>query len=281
MKKRLIIPFFAIVLAIGCNSIDKNSPGDHAITERWSKHKANEWYQQHDWLVGCNYIPATAINQLEMWQAETFDQATMDKELGWAADIGFNIVRVYLHNLLWKQDSTGFKQRINQFLDICEKHQVGVMFVLFDDCWYGNPELGEQPQPVPGLHNSGWLQCPGHAQVTDTSLWPELEVFAKGVMTAYANDERVLVWDLYNEPGQNSRNLESLPLLKKAFTWAREVDPLQPITSGCWNMRDREIYNFQLENSDIITFHNYSKYENMAKDIAKYSSYGRPVICTE
>ena len=55
---------------------------------RWSEAKANEWYAKQPWLVGSNYIPATAINELEMWQAETFDPTTIDKELGWAEALG-------------------------------------------------------------------------------------------------------------------------------------------------------------------------------------------------
>src|ERR1700745_2395403 len=101
----------------------------------WSAEKANAWYSQHKWLTGANYIPANAINQLEMWQAETFDPATIDKELGWAQSIGFNTLRVFLHSIAWKQDPEGFKKRVDQFLGIAAKHGIEPMFVFFDDCW--------------------------------------------------------------------------------------------------------------------------------------------------
>src|SRR4051812_18999791 len=98
---------------------------------QWSAEKANEWYTEKGWLLGCNYAPSSAVNQLEMWEAETFDPITIDRELGWAANLGFNSIRVFLHDLLWKHDSKGLLQRMDTFLNIAESHGIGVMFVLF------------------------------------------------------------------------------------------------------------------------------------------------------
>src|SRR5438045_5946418 len=69
-----------------------------STTDRWSEQKANSWYQQQPWVVGSDYIPASAINELEMWQAETFDPKQIDKELGWAEGLGMNTMRVFLHD---------------------------------------------------------------------------------------------------------------------------------------------------------------------------------------
>ena len=143
-------------------------------TSRWSKTKANIWYNGQPWLVGCNFIPSTAINQLEMWQSDTFDPKTIDRELDWAADIGFNTVRVYLHDLAWESDAKGFKKRINQYLEIANRHGIKTLFVLFDDCWNANPKIGKQPEPVPGVHNSGWLQSPGKSIVNNPQKWSRL-----------------------------------------------------------------------------------------------------------
>ena len=79
-------------------------------TARWSEQKANDWYAQQPWLVGSNYIPKSAINELEMWQETTFDPAEIDKELGWAEAMGMNTMRVFLHDLLWQQDAPGFRK---------------------------------------------------------------------------------------------------------------------------------------------------------------------------
>ncbi|MDX2188228.1 MAG: cellulase family glycosylhydrolase [Bacteroidota bacterium] len=251
---------------------------------QWTKERANEWQKKHGWLVGCNYINASSINQLEMWQAETFNPKEIDKELALAESIGFNFVRVFLHDVAWKQDSTGFKKRIFEFLSICEKHKIKVMFVFFDDCWYGNPQPGKQPNPAPGLHNSGWLQSPSFAVKKDPSQWNTLQYYVKDIVKTFANDQRVIIWDLYNEPGNNDFHSDNLPLCKSILKWVKEVNPSQPITFGIWQLGNplyRDITNFQLLNSDVISFHNYAKYENMNKDIANYKSFGRPVICTE
>ena len=52
------------------------------------------------------------INQMEMWQADTFDPVTIDRELGWAEEIGMNCMRVYLHHLIWETDKEGFRHNL-------------------------------------------------------------------------------------------------------------------------------------------------------------------------
>jgi len=254
------------------------------INNRWSKEKAINWYAEKGWQCGCNFTPSTAINQLEMWQKSTYDPETIDKELGWAGDLGFNIVRVYLHYLVWQENPKEFKERIDHFLEICTAHDIDVMFVLFDDCWYGNPQLGNQPDPVPGLHNSGWVQCPRYSEVMNPEKYPVFEEYTKDILTYFKDDDQVIVWDLYNEPANNHQPQQIFPLVKKVFQWARAVNPSQPLTMGVWNFGKEQylkLNRFYLNNSDIITFHNYGTYEGMRKDIANFKSYGRPVICTE
>src|SRR3954454_17206820 len=114
---------------------------------RWTTERAAAWHQAHGWLAGSNFIPSTAINQLEMWQADTFDAATIDRELGWAEGLGFNSMRVFLHDLLWKQDSKAFLQRIDQFLGIADRHHIGIVFALLDGVWDPRPGLGPQHPP--------------------------------------------------------------------------------------------------------------------------------------
>lgn len=248
---------------------------------RWSTEKANEWYAHQPWLVGCNFIPSNAINQLEMWQAETFDPGALDRELGWAADIGFNTVRTFLHDLAWEADPERFKQRIDCFLEIASRHGIRPLFVFFDDCWNSEPKIGTQPAPKPGVHNSGWVQSPSVAVVNrGVSAWGRLEAYVKDVIASFANDERILLWDLYNEPGNSGNGDQSLPLVKAVFEWARSVNPSQPLTVGVWF--DNEILNeFQLAASDVITFHHYWEPDKLEREIRKLKAYGRPVICTE
>ncbi len=274
----------------------------------WSKEKAAHWAQAQPWLAGCNFIPSTAINQLEMWQAQTFDPATLDRELGWAAGLGFNAVRVYLHDLLWLQDAPGFKDRMRRYLDIAARHGLCTIFVLFDDCWHDNPALGPQPAPDPGIHNSGWLRSPGSKVLRDPGAWGRLEEYVCGVVSAFGKDPRVLLWDVYNEPGNGFLislrqprlaqalkllgllgryfllPLPSRPLLEKAFSWARQAGPSQPLTSATWYLREHlesRLNLLAVERSDVISFHSYFNLEITARLVAKLSLAGRPLLCTE
>ncbi|MDX1619024.1 MAG: cellulase family glycosylhydrolase, partial [Balneolaceae bacterium] len=201
--------------------------------EVWPAEKARSWYSEQEWLAGANFNPSTAINQIEMWQEFSFDPVTIDRELRWAADIGFNTMRVYLHYLVWARSPRGLKNRMDRFLAIADSHDIKVMFVLFDDVWGRDPNLGEQPAPVPGVHNSGWVQSPGHDQRTDRALYPVLKAYTQDLLRRFDGDGRVLMWDLYNEPG-NGKNPPSstLPLLKNVVSWTREVNPSQPLTIG-------------------------------------------------
>ena len=161
---------------------------------------ADDRTKEASWLVGSNYIPANAINELEMWQAETFDPTTIDKELGWAEGLGMTTMRVFLHDLPWQQDARGYQARINQFLDIAAKHKIKPLLVLFDSCWDPNPHLGKQHDPKPGVHNSGWLQAPGAKALQDSKEYPRLKTYVTGVVGAFGKDSRVLGWDVWNEP---------------------------------------------------------------------------------
>jgi hypothetical protein len=248
---------------------------------RWSAEKAANWYKEHKWITGANYIPATAINQLEMWQAETFDTATISKELGWAQDIGFNTMRVFLHSVAWKTDPEGFKKRMDQYLSIADRHGIKTMFVFFDDCWNKIPKAGPQPAPKPGIHNSGWVQDPGQPMSNDTTLFPELEKYVKNVMLAFKSDKRILLWDLYNEPGNSGKRDSSLPLVQKVFSWARAVNPDQPLSIGLWAWDFEKLNQFQVQNSDVITYHNYEEPQWHQRVIELLETAGRPLICTE
>ncbi len=256
-------------------------PNAQQVAPVWSIEKANNWYNQHKWLTGSDYIPSTAINQLEMWQASTFDAATIDKELGWAENIGFNTIRVFLHSVAWKQDPIGFKKRVDQFLSIAERHHITPMFVFFDDVWNKTPKAGPQPAPKPGIHNSGWVQDPGQPASNDTTIFPQLEKYVKDVLKDFAHDKRILLWDLYNEPGNSGKKDSSLLLLTKIFQWAREINPDQPLSAGLWDWSFEKLNAFQLQNSDIVTYHDYEEPQWHLRVIQLLKAAGRPLICTE
>jgi hypothetical protein len=264
---------------------------------RWSEQTAENWYAKQRWIIGSNYIPATAINPLEMWQSDTFDPKRIDLELGWAESVGLNSMRVFLHDLLWQQDSEGFKKRIGVFLQIAAKHHIKPLFVLFDSCWDPQPHLGKQHDPTPGVHNSGWVQGPG-AALQDSAQRPRLEAYVRGVVGAFARDERILGWDVWNEPDnvnsgsygkfEPANKVELVQqLLPQVFTWVREAGAVQPLTSGVWKgdwsapEKLTGMEKIQLEESDVVSFHNYDKPEEFEKRVLWLQSYRRPLICTE
>lgn len=272
-----------MLLATGVNAQKKlkatapaNTPGT-----RWSIDKANAWYANYKWLNGADFITSNAINQLEMWQAATFDSTLNEKELGWAENIGFNTMRVYLHSMAWKQDKEGLKNRMNTFLTIADRHHIKILFVFFDDCWNKIPVGGLQPAPKPGIHNSGWVQDPGDPFSNDTTQYAALENYVKDVLGRFKNDKRILLWDLYNEPGNSGKGKTSLVLLTKIFGWAREINPDQPISAGLWNWNFNELNAFQALNSDVITYHDYDEPQLHQRVIDMLRSHGRPMICTE
>ena len=284
--------FVGIVLSLGFAFCSQ------AETARWTEKTANEWYAQQPWLVGSNYIPSTAINELEMWQADTFDPKRIDIELGWAESLGLNTMRVFLHDLLWKQDSAGFKKRIDIFLSIAQKHKIRPLFVLFDSCWDPNPKLGKQHAPTPGVHNSGWVQSPGASALKDPVQYLRLEGYVKGVVGAFANDKRILGWDVWNEPdntndgsyagGEPPNKVELvLALLPKVFEWVRAAGASQPLTSGVWKgdwsspEKLGAMEKTQLELSDVISFHNYDAADVFEKHVLSLQQYHRPILCTE
>ena len=264
--------------------------------DRWTEAQAKAWYDRQPWLVGSNYTPASAINQLEMWQAETWNPAEIDRELGLAQGIGMNTMRVFLHDQLWQQDAEGFKRRIDEFLTIAARHRIKPLFVLFDSCWDPNPKLGPQHPPIPGVHNSGWVQGPGMAGLRDKRRYPAYKAYVQGVIGAFARDERVLGWDLWNEPdngadqykGQEGKEPLVRALLAQVFQWARDVDPSQPVTSGVWIGEDwtpggksSPMEKLQLSQSDVITFHDYNWPETFERRINQLIPYNRPILCTE
>lgn len=273
-KLRISLLLLLVVLITSCQA-------EPIPRERWTEEQANDWYQRWGWLRGSNFTPSTAINQLEMWQAETFDPKTIDRELGWAASIGMNCMRVYLHHAAWEADREGFKTRIEEYMRIAHGHGISTIFVFFDDCWNATFNSGPQPDPKPGVHNSGWVRDPGDLIYEDPALIETLEKYVKDVLTAFKEDKRIVFWDLYNEPGNSGYGNKSLPLVKKVFEWARTVDPMQPLSVGVWTSSLSELNAYSLNESDVISYHNYNSVGIHQQAVDSLKAFNRPLICTE
>ena len=294
MTRRLLSALLFTTVALAQTPL--HAQASNEASGRWTESKAQTWYDAQPWLVGANYIPSDAINEMEMFQAATFNPALNDKELGMGENIGMNTMRVFLQDQLYLSDPKGFQKRLDAFLTIAAKHHIKPLLVLFDSCWENNPHLGPQHPPIPGVHNSGWVQSPGKERLLNTAVEPELERYVKGVVGAFAKDDRILGWDIWNEPDNRGGDTEAdTPakvarmdqLLPKAFAWARSVHPTQPLTSGVWvgnwsdPAKESATTKIQLAESDVISFHDYNWPEGFEARIKELQPLHRPIICTE
>lgn len=280
------------------------------MQRRWTEEEINAWADKRPWFVGMNFLPSNAVNWNEMWQEETFDLEIIDRELGLAQNIGMNTLRTNLPFIVWLYDRERFIKRIDSFLACAHKHGISVMLTLMDDCGFSgdHPWIGKQREPRPGVHNSQGAASPGRNVVVTKSQWPRIEEYIKDVVSAFKDDERVLIWDVYNEPtnggifSQNDEELQfdgplmtmSYELCKEAIAWVRSVNPSQPLTVGAWRKMkiklnlhedikffDSEIDKLALEESDVITFHAYSPKEVINDVIKLLKPLNRPIMCTE
>jgi hypothetical protein len=259
-------------------------PGDGAVAERWSDERAWNWYKSQPWLVGFNYVPSSACNTTRWWQADTFDPETIDRELGWAADLGFNTIRCFIQYIVWKHDGDGFKKRLERFLAIAHRHGITVMPVLFDDCAFGDPRqldpyLGKQREPIPGIILPSWTPSPGRKRGLDPAERASLEAYVRDMVSTFREDQRIVMWDPYNEP-MNVAKVGTAGLLRELFLWARRAGPSQPLTVGVWN-NDTAINEVMLALSDVVSFHRFGPHDAVRGMIADMKRHGRPVVCTE
>lgn len=265
---------------------------------RWSPERAQAWSENVGWLAGCNFTPSTAGNQLEMWQANTFDPETIERELAWASELGLNTIRVFLHSLVWETDGNRFLDRVDEMLAIAHSQGISVMPVLFDGVWNPHPRLGPQKDPRPRRHNAMWVQDPGAKILSNPARWETLKPYLQAVLSRFGGDSRVVVWDLFNECDQRNaisyarsevlrKTKRADALLNKAFDWATEVDPDQPLTAGVFTGVSGAVElvsranRTMLGRSDVISFHCYSRRRRLENAIDHLARYGRPLLCTE
>jgi len=254
-----------------------------AQDQRWPEQKAWDWYNKQPWYCGFNYIPAYAINYTAMWDKTSFDPVAIDKELALAEKSGMNLLRAVLQFAVYEDDPSYFLKTLDKFMAICAKHHIKFMPALFDDCMFGiehDPKVGKQPEPVKGWYAWAWSPSPGHSMVIDATTHPRIEKYVKAVIEKFKNDDRILLWDLYNEPTNGGLGSATFPLLKKVIAWAREVNPSQPVSIDVFD-RNSRLNEIALGASDVVTFHNYDDTTSLRNHIKEMKQQNRPVICTE
>lgn len=186
----------------------------------WSVEKARKWAEKKTWYCGVNYIPANAINYTAMWDKTSFSPDVIDREMQLMKELGMNCARVVMQYAVYEDDPAYFLRTLDTFLGICDKYGVQVMPIFFDDCAFGvntDPVVGQQPEPLKGWYAWAWSPSPGYSMVVDERTHGKLEKYVKEVMTRFKDDDRIFVWDLYNEPTNTTMPERSWPLLRKVF----------------------------------------------------------------
>ncbi len=265
---------------------------------KWTKERAWEWYNNRPWIRGCNYMSADCANRIDQWQSYGFEERleTTEKELALMAELGYNSVRLILEFIVWDEEHDSFLERFERYISLCSKYGISCMIVLANDCMRPKGlevnSLGEQKVDW-GYHGGrkmsqhGKLSGMGHHVLDEPDKAPRYFEMVREIVERYKDDERIIMWNIYNEVGNSHRWQVSMPNLKKIFEIVREIDPIQPLTCETFSLGEGEIEDitevekYALEQSDIISYHNYGTYDINIRIIKKLKRYGRPVLCTE
>ena len=264
----------------------------------WSKERAWAWYNARPWIRGCNFMGSDCVNRIDQWQEYKFEEklATADREFALMASIGYNSVRLILEYEVWDRQHDGFMERLERYLATAWKHGISAMLCLSNECAVRTPTFqpavfGEQLWQ-PGFHGGReWGTWYTHGSdvrynlLDDPEVAPKYYEMVREIISTYAHDERVVVWNLMNEPG-NGRGTKSLPHLAKFFEIGREIAPDQPLCADVWrgmkNCRaTTEIEQFALDNSDVVSFHSYQSYDANIMLLHQLRKLGRPALNTE
>lgn len=269
------------------------------MKEKWSKEKAWDWYNSRSWIRGCNFMSSDCANRVDQWQEFGFEERfeTTRRELQLVKETGFNSIRIIPEFIVWLKEHDGFMERFERYIAEADKNGISCMVVLGNDCMPPKEEalkrmnLGEQHVDW-GYHGGrkvsqhGKFSGAGYSLLDDEEYALKYYEFVREIVTKYKDDERIIIWDVFNEPGNSNRKSMSLPHMMKFFEIIRNIDPIQPLTVGIWTQTVNfdnllEIEKIGLENSDIITYHNYNSYENNIEEMHLLKKLGRPVINTE
>lgn len=266
---------------------------------QWTKEKAWKWYNSMPWIRGFNGLPSNCVNRIAMWQEynhkEVFEQ--IEREFILAKETGFNCVRAVIQFEVWYYEHDSFMDNLEEYFCLADKHGLMVMLVLGNDCTVPKDhfipvKFGEQKVDwgyhsgiKKGPHAGGYDQT-GYCLLDEDEFRDKHFEMVDELARKYAKDERLFVWDVWNEPGNGNRGMKSAEAMKKYFEIIRSYDQIQPLTADCWWVNQErkpkdEIQTLAVELSDIITFHSYNPAWIMVEIIEGLSEYGRPLINNE
>ncbi len=286
------------------------------MMEKWSNEKAWEWFNARPWIRGFNFVPSDCSGWVEMWQEYNHEKKveTMRTELALAKQIGFNAVRQFLAFDVWMYQRESFLKNVEEYLEICHENGLGVMFVLISDGGRPKkkPEFGEinagifhgsfkvDTRMIPGIFPctdpvasaatpaataAKPAPTPLYSPVDEPELAEKFYEYCEDLASRYAKDERVIVWNLWNEPGNSSRGTLSVPHMKRAFEIFRSHDPIQPLCADVWRIPKSNILTEEealaIELSDVISYHDYGSLDHSVRVIEFLRQFDRPLLNTE
>ncbi|MBQ9098008.1 MAG: cellulase family glycosylhydrolase [Clostridia bacterium] len=269
------------------------------MKQQWSKEQAWEWYKAQPWIRGFNGYPQNCVNRIAMWQAHNHQAviAQIEKEFALARETGLNAVRAIIQFEVWYYEHDSFMANLEEYLNLAQRYGIKVMLCLGNDCtvpkddWkpvvFGeqNVDWGWHSGIRKGPHAKGY-RAPGYMMADDPEYLPEYYRMVDELAAKYAKDERIHIWDVWNEIGNGRRGQMSVPYMEKFFEIIRSHDPIQPLTADCYHYDDNAEVSAPealcaLELSDVITFHCYGSYQKTIKVIEFLKRYGRPLINNE
>ena len=271
------------------------------MNRQWTKEEAWEWYRSQTWIRGFNGVPSNCVSFAAMWQS--YNHEAVFRQIRYEFDLakktGFNAVRVFLDFEVWLAEHDSFMRNLEEYLCLADEYGLKVMPILANDC--NTPKAAFKPF-TPGEQHMDWgwhsgLAAGPFAEQHQTMGWQHLDEeeyrplyykMVDEIAGKYARDERIHIWDIWNEIGNSRRGAKSVPYLEEIFRIVRSHDPIQPLTADCWTFDPETMATTTVEElralelSDIITFHYYRSYQNMIRIIDWLKeTYGRPIINNE
>ncbi|MDP6117390.1 MAG: DUF1080 domain-containing protein [Planctomycetota bacterium] len=244
MKPLLSITTATFLFHMGVNVIH----GETTTSEATYTSRSNP---PTDGLIGSNYTPAYAVNQVQFWH--DFRTEVVEKELAAAREhFGISTLRVYLHDINFFEEKDVLKANIEKFLAICAQHKIRPGFVFFDGCHRHEGIFLDKPTaPVSGYHNGRWAQSPQARDIEEDNL-EKFKPYVQDIIQAHRTDARVLFWEIHNEPPPGNKYRDRLK--RAGYAWAKELKPTQPVLNCEKGKRGWA----DCEATDIVDAHVYS-----------------------
>ena len=206
-------------------------------------------YPNYAWLRGFSVVPSWGARIEEAWAS--YDGGRFRDEVGLARTVHANCIRLWIDFTAWKVDPDKMTERFLDAVSAIDEQGMKTMPCLFNR-W----------------HDGRWDYGGQYPEDFARELEPKRK-YLRSLVKPLANDARVLIWDLCNQPQAASLNDD---LGKREFKWLRQVAETvresgaqQPITVGTacvGNVSNIEVY---APLCDVLCGHPYARRPNNSR----------------